>query len=638
MPAHLRRPQDFPAVLRWFLPSLLIALGAVSLQILQPEGFLGQLEHTLKDALWRRTADATTEARIVIVDLDEASIERIGPWPWPRARLADLVETLATDLQVRAVGLDMVLPAPADPQGDARLQAISSVAPVVWGQVFDLLPREKPIVSGAPSAGSGPWSPQAIPATGHLANHAGLAQVPCTGQISSVLDSDGVLRRLPLVVAWDGQQHLTLSLAMLQCDPATRAGVATLVRSAPGMVWEVPYTRQPEAFTVVPAASILLGQADPALFKGRWVLLGSSALGLNDTVAVPVQASVPGVMVHAQALSAWLDRLERPPGQWPQSWPHQAQAAGIGWSLLSLALLGLAMRRWRAWLLLPMVAACSALWLGLAAPLILRWQQPFSVSAPLLAYAAVILLVPLAWWLAQRERRQLVRVFSSYVAPTVLETMLREGLEKPLTPRHAHITVLSADMQDYTGLTAGGSLQDSAELTRGFLQCITEPVLRHQGTLDKYTGDGLVAFWGAPLPEPDAPNRAIQAAIDMVQAVHRWNAGRLARGLPAARVRIGIESGNALVGDLGTRFRSTYTAVGNCINRASKIQSAARQQPHDILVGEAAAQAITVVPMRKVMDLPWNSPRPPTALYTPEGGPDSLPQASGTAANYPVNA
>lgn len=620
-PAHLRQPQAIAALWRWLLPSVLIACLATVLQFVQPAGFMGQLENTLKDALWRRTATVAPDPRIVIVDLDEDSLQRMGPWPWPRSRLADLVEALTTDLRARAIGLDMVLPAPADPQGDERLQVISGLAAVVWGQVFDLTPRENPIASGIPSGGSGPWSDQAVPATGHLANHAGLARVPCSGQISSVLDSDGTVRRLPLVVQWGQQQHLTLSLAMLHCDRTTAASVPTLLRSAPHMVWEVPYTRQLQAYTVVPAAHILQGNADPALFKGRWVLVGSSALGLNDTVAIPLHASVPGVMVHAQALSAWLDQLEHP----QQLSLQKARTVAVGWSLLTLALLALGMWRWRAWLLLPLVGVFSALWLGALAPHLLQWRQPFSVAAPLVAYAAVLLMVPVAWWLAQRERRQLVQVFSSYVAPTVLQTMLREGLDKPLTPRHAHITVLSADMQNYTGLTAGGTLQDSAELTKGFLQCITAPVLRHQGTLDKYTGDGLVAFWGAPLPEPDAPNRAIQAAIEMVQAVRQWNTERIAHGQPPARVRIGIESGHALVGDLGTRFRSTYTAVGNCINRASKIQSAAREQPHDILVGESAASAITVVPMHKVMALPWNDQRPPTALYAPDGVPASVP-------------
>lgn len=119
---------------------------------------MGQLEYTLKDSLWRHSAQATPETRIVIVDLDEISLQRIGPWPWPRAQLADLVETLATDLGARSVGLDMVLPSPADAPGDARLQAISQLAPVVWGQVFDLTDRSPPITSGTPTTGSGPWS------------------------------------------------------------------------------------------------------------------------------------------------------------------------------------------------------------------------------------------------------------------------------------------------------------------------------------------------------------------------------------------------------------------------------------------------------------------------------------------------
>jgi adenylate cyclase len=605
-----------------------MALLAIFLQTTPVIGILGPLEHTLKDSLWRSVAQSEPDNRIVIVDLDEDSLQRIGAWPWPRATLAELIETLATDLGARAIGLDMVLPSPADPQGDARLQAISQHAPVVWGQVFDLIPRDTPIVSGTPTAGSGPWTGPWLRATGHLANHEGLAKTRCTGQISSVLDNDGAVRRLPLVVTWGNTQHLTLSLAMLHCDPITAPRVAGLLDSAPSPTWEVPYARQLSAYTIVPAARILQGEVDPQLFAGRWVLVGSSALGLNDTVSTPLHASVPGVMVHAQAHSAWLDQLV----QTASAWPHQAQAVAIGWSLLSLALLAWAMQRWRAWLLLPMVAAFTAFWLGVLAPQLLQWRQPLTVGAPLVVYAVVLLLVPLAWWMAQRERRQLVHAFSTYVAPTVLDTMLRDGLDKPLTPRHAQITVLSADMENYTGITAGGSLVATAELTRGFLQCITDPLMHHQGTLDKYTGDGLVAFWGAPLPEPDAANRAILAAIEMTQAVRHWNTERIARGLPPARVRIGIESGHALVGDLGTQLRSTYTAVGNCINRASKIQAAARDVPHDILVGESAASAITVAPMVPVMQLPWNDQRPPTQLYAPQGIQPSRPTPDAGAA------
>lgn len=608
--------------------TFIVAIITVSLQFIgTPSGLLGQVEHTLKDSLWRNNVLSQPEKRLLIVDIDEDSLAQIGPWPWPRAILADLLEALVSQGGVQAIGLDMVLPSPADSSGDTRLQAISQQAPVVWGQVFDLIERPQAIASGTPSEGSGPWSGQFSRATGYLANHAGLAQSPCTGQISSVLDADGVVRRLPLVVGWQTTQHLSLSLAMLECAKSTSTKIDQLLSSVQTPLWEIQYRRHTDTYSIVSAAHILEGTSKPSDFNGRWILVGSSALGLNDTVTTPLNASVPGVMVHAQALSYWLDTLQRVPAS---SWP-QARSVAVAWSLLSLGVLVWAMARWRAWLLLPMVALCTGAWLGVIAPQLLQLGRPFSVSAPLLGYVTVLLLVPLAWWLAQRERRQLVHAFSTYVAPEVLDTMLREGLDKPLTPRHARITVLSADMENYTGLTAGSSLQAAAQLTRGFLQCITDPLLKHQGTLDKYTGDGLVAFWGAPLPAPDAPNKAILTAIEMAQAVRQWNKERLAQGQPPARVRIGIETGNALVGDLGTSLRSTYTAVGNCINRASKIQAAARHKPHDILVGQDAAQAITVVPMQWVMQLPWGDQREPTNLYAPTGVPTSVPETEDEA-------
>jgi len=237
----------------------------------------------------------------------------------------------------------------------------------------------------------------------------------------------------------------------------------------------------------------------------------------------------------------------------------------------------------------------------------------------------LLLIVPLAWWWTQKDRRQLLKTFASYVAPTVLDKMLEQGLEKPLTPRHAQITVLSADMQNYSGLTASGSLQETAELTRGFLQCITGPLLQYQGTLDKYTGDGMVAFWGAPLSIHEPANQAMLAALEMVKAVRLWNEQRIRNGLPPARLRIGIESGQALVGDLGTLFRSTYTAVGTCINSASKIQAAAKNYPYDILVGEDAAPTITVTPLIKVGDLQWGATVKPKSVFTPQSTPSSYP-------------
>lgn len=581
---------------------------------------LTNVEHTIKDSLLRSVADTKPEQRIIVIDIDENSLQSIGPWPWPRSQIAQLLEDLVTDYGARMVGLDIVFPAPADQGGDDRLQALSQLAPIVLAQIFDMNERDQPIISGTPIGSNvqqpGHWAH----AKGHLANHAGLAQARCAGNISSIVDEDGAVRRLAPVVHWGQQQHLTLSLAMLACDPQASKDLPTLMASLDGPTWDVPYSKSLEAYTVIPAANILQNQVAPAILRNKWVLVGSSALGLNDTVSIPLSATVSGVMVHAQALTTWLDRLGRP----IDNSKPMVLGLALVWTILSIGLMAWAMGHWRAWTLLPISAALTAAWIALARTL-LTWQQPFSVSAPILAYLAVLLVVPVAWWLTQKDRKQLLSTFAAYVAPAVLDKMLQQGLDKPLTPRHTDITVLSADMQNYSGLTARGSLQETADLTRGFLHCITGPLLQHQGTLDKYTGDGLVAFWGAPLSTAEPANQAMRAALEMVEAVRVWNQNRIAQGLPPARLRIGIESGQALVGDLGTPFRSTYTAVGTCINSASKIQAAAKHYPHDILVGEEAASHITVVPLLKVADIQWGETVQPKAVYAPQSDLSSCP-------------
>lgn len=622
---HLPRVSAINKKLVW-LPVILL-IGCISLWLQftpkQPST-VTQLENTLKDGMRRSVASSVPEERIVIIDIDENSLNLIGPWPWPRSQMAQLLETLMAEHNARMVGLDIVFPAKADPAGDARLHALSQFGLLVVAQLFDLVDREHPLASGVSIASTQQFPGNWPSAKGHLSNHNGLAQARCAGHINSVVDTDGTVRKINPIITWGKSQNLALSLAMLACDPQTAPQLPTLVGAIQGPEWEVPYSKKMTTYTVIPASHILQHQVPPELVRGKWVLIGSSALGLNDTVSTPLANRVPGVMVHAQALTTWLDQLQ-PMRNRPMT-SNGGQLFAAACTVLGLMLMIRVMAYWRAWLLLPVAAILTLAWLAMARAMI-PWQQGFSISAPLLAYWAVLLVVPWVWWRTQKESKQLFSTFANYVAPSVLDKMVRQGLDKPLTPQHAHITVLSADMQNYSGLTDRGTLQQTADLTRGFLQCITQPLLKHQGTLDKYTGDGLLAFWGAPLPTEQPANQAMQAALDMVQAVRAWNTTRAAQGLPVARVRIGIESGTALVGDLGTPFRSTYTAVGNCINSASKIQAAAKHYSHDILIGEDAAPHITIVPLHKVADIQWGETVHRKAVFAPHQGPSSCPDS-----------
>jgi len=578
---------------RWALVALVAAWSLAS-QWAAPASALTfpSLEHLLKDPIRRLLASDEPETRLVVVDLDEASITALGPWPWPRSRIADLLEALVGPYSARVVGLDVVFPAAADPAGDARLAALSDFAPVVLAQALDFVTRSPPLVSGvavfgAPPITAGPFS--SLAATGYMANHPGLASARCVGNIGIQPDEDGRVRRVPLVARWNDQVAPLLPVAMLACPlqrgTPTNSLSALSADELSRVQWELPFSRQWSAYTVIPAAAILDGSAPPELVRGRWVLVGSSALGLNDRVATPLAAAAAGVMVHTATLTALLDRME---GKSPVL-PFDGRWVATLWTLLTLAAGAWALGRYKAWWLIPATVVVVAAWLGLAAWLMLH-SALFSASAPLLAYVLMLFVISVELWMIQREQSQILRSFAAHVAPSVLEQMLRQGLDNPMVPQHREITVLSADMQDYTGLTNRSSLNDAAQLTREFLQCLTEPILAHGGTLDKYTGDGLVAFWGAPLATPDHAQKALQAAQAMVAGVREWNEKRIAQGKFPARVRIGVESGSVLVGDLGTEFRHTYTAVGDCINSASKLQAAAKTLSCDLVVGPTAAR------------------------------------------------
>ncbi len=629
---------------RWLLRWIFFAAVAIAATAAQWAGpvmpLLQSAEFLLQDNLRARVARDDPEDRITVVDIDEASIAALGPWPWPRVRLAELAETLLAENGARAVGFDIVFPAPADAAGDQRLAALSQAAPLVLAQVLDFSRRTQPLQVGNPVLHTGAVTAALVDsvhqqATGFIANHAGLAAAPCVGNIGTAPDADGRIRRVPLAADWGGQPSALLPLAMLDC-PLVQPRVA--VAAVPAALrlaaarWQVPYTRKWDAYTVVRASEVLDGSVPQQLLRGRWVLVGSSALGLNDRAPTPLGPPVAGVMVHAAVLSTLLDRMAAPlaataTGRW----------AGAAWATAALALAALCFGRFRAWWLLPGSAIAVGGWLLAAAWLVAHGFE-FNVVPPLLAWLLVLLVVPLEWARTQRDQSRILRSFATYVAPSVLQQMLQQGIEHPMEPQHREITVISADMQNYTGLTAGSSLQEGADLTRGFLQCLTAPVLACGGTLDKYTGDGLVAFWGAPLPSGTHAVDALRAARGMVAEVRRWNEARVARGLPPARVRLGLESGKVLVGDLGTPFRRTYTAVGDCINLASKLQAAARNLPHDLVIGPTAAAALGMDGLAPVGTVQFGGQPHPSTLWAPVDLERSVPGDAAPAADTASNA
>jgi adenylate cyclase len=347
----------------------------------------------------------------------------------------------------------------------------------------------------------------------------------------------------------------------------------------------VDFARDWNAYTVVSASDILDGAIDPASASGRLVVVGSSSLGMADRVSTPLAANRPGLGVHAAMLSTLLDRQA---GLAPAPWPGKLIACAFA----ALTALGatLAFPRLPAAAGVGLLGASSAAWIALAFAAS-RHDQDFSAAGPLATNLFLLAVaVPYQWQQAQRRSHHLLSTLRQYVAPAVVEELLRSETEDPLKPRQLDVTTLIADMEGYTSQVEALPIEDAARLTRDFLDCLTGPVIDKMGTLDKYTGDGLVAFWGAPLPIDEHADLALDAAAEIVRRVEALSARHQAKGHRPLRVRIGIDSGPAMAGDFGTSFRSIYTAVGDSVNTASRLEQVARDFPHDVIIGTGTVE------------------------------------------------
>jgi len=667
-------------VLRWG-PGLLLALWllahASGFTVLRP---VQQLDAWLHDARLRLFARATPDDRIAIVAIDERSLAELGRWPWSRARLADLLETIFTRDGAALVGLDVILAEPDRSSGlaaldelaagplrgnvgfaaalgarraaldhDARLAATLRAHPVVLG--FHLS-------SGAGAARSG-----ALPAP--LMAAAGLAPLPeypgfggnldvfqqaagWGGFLNADVDPDGVRRRAPLLALQSGQVHGTLALALARArlgGPPLRAQAGpafgpdapdALLLSGPQYTIRIAFG--PQAQVVLPyagrtgltrthsAVDVLAGRLAPDVLRGRIVLVGATAPGLADLHATPVAEHVPGVQAHASLLGAILDsRVPHVP-----AWAAPAESAALVALGAMLAVL------WP--LALPAATAVAA---GTAAAL---------VGANFAAWSALQLALPLAgplvlvagWFgwrlffghfVESRARRRLAELFGQYVPPELVARMSHDPARYDMRGRSAELTVLFADIRGFTALSETMAPDELAALINDFLSEMTDIVRAHGGTLDKYVGDEVMAFWGAPVPDPAHARHAVEAALAMQAALPALNARFAHRGWPALALGIGINSGSMVVGDLGSRHRRAYTVLGDAVNVGARLQQLSAHYDVGVVIGQSTRDAIADWPCRQLDTVAVRGRKAAVTLHEP-----LQPQFQRAAAPYPRGA
>lgn len=603
---------------------------------------------------------------VVIVDIDEDSLKAVGQWPWPRTVLADLITRLQ-QAGAAAIGFDVLFPEPdrmspaavarsltqIDDETRKRLEALPTNdqvmadamrgGRVVLGQsgvpfaLPDSGPKDLPR-TGFANMGASP-EPYLITFDGLLKNLPVLEHAAAgRGVLTIRPERDGIVRRVPLVMKAGGQMVPALTLEMLRV--ITQSG-AILVRTdaagirsvaVPGL--EIPTDQNGQLWInfsphdrgrFVSAKDVLAGKVPADRLAQRIAVIGTSAVGLLDIKATPVDESMPGVEVQAQILENMLT-------QSVLAYPNYAAGVEL---IVALVFGGLIV------VLAPYLGATTLLALGAGIALVLvagaayfysQHGLLFDLTFPLLStFVIYITLVFINYFREQKDRRRIRSAFSQYLSPALVEQLAQSPKKLVLGGEVRDMTIMFSDVRGFT--TISESFKDDpqglTQLMNRFLTPMTNAIIERKGTIDKYIGDAIMAFWNAPLDDKDHERHACEAALDMLRRVHELNGVRRKEAEDAGtaflplNIGIGVNTGQCVVGNMGSDLRFDYSVLGDPVNLASRLEGRSKSYGTPIIIGSKTAARLTDDFATIEIDLiTVKGKKEPEFIYALLGGPE----------------
>ena len=660
--SHKYRVQYFFGVLL-----LLLLLGHV-LKFWQLP-VLNSLDSYFYDTHVRLNVQEDVDSRVVIVDIDDKSLAELGHWPWGRQVVGEMVRRLVDEGGALVVGFDVVFAERDTSSGLSVLEGLADGplrhdrqyretlanlrASLDYDQVFADVLKDRPVVLGYYFSNGGDQQktgslPEPVFPRGSFAGLANAfyvwegygGNIPVlqeaartAGHMNPLVDGDGVSRRVPLLVEYDGAYYQALSLAVLR----TALGQGTLLPGVPkgGQAAEwlsllteqgnlripvdgqfsvlIPFRGPAKSFPYVSAVDVLKGRISPEMFRDRVVLVGTTAPGLKDLRSTPVESAYPGVELHANLIAGMLDGtiLEQP----------DYMVFGEALLLLTLGLLLL--------ICLPRLSPLRAGLLLLLAVLFLlglhyvAWHQAALLLpiASTLSMLLTIFVFDMSWGylVESRRRRQFTDLFGQYVPPELVQEMARDPESYSMEGRSCELTVLFSDVRSFTTLSEGMSPRELSAMMNEYLGRMTEIIRARRGTLDKYIGDAIMAFWGAPVEDHEHARHAVLAALEMQAAVQALEDEFVTRGWPRLRIGVGVNTGLMTVGDMGSPVRKAYTVLGDAVNLASRLEGITKEYGVGIVVGEATAAQLTDMAFRELDLVKVKGKDKAVAIYEPLG-------------------
>ncbi|RIX44178.1 MAG: adenylate/guanylate cyclase domain-containing protein [Rhodocyclales bacterium GT-UBC] len=579
-------------------------------------GAIRLAEELSGDWVWRVGASTTPERRIVIVDIDEGSLRQLGPWPWSRSRLAELSDQLAAHGAALQV-FDIVFPAAS--RDDAAFAARLKKNNGVLSQVF-ALQGDTEARSGEPASFL-PWlaCPAIFPeARGYIANAPGFGEVP-VGHITPLVSRDGAVRHQPAVVCHDGKAYPALFLSALMLGTGTAQISLAAGSGALASAWElnglplhrngvpldergnvrVPWHVQPEAFVALSAQDVLAGKVPSGLLQNSWVLVGSTALGLNDRIATPFSGIGAGMLVHAELLRGLLDEDIPSAPMYADAYAGLATLAGV----VVLTLLA-RLRRKPVFIILGSALCLIALLYLAKALLLLKAGLWFEWVGPALYWVLFAMVLSLLEHARSRlERDRIYAHLSSYLPGPVAAALASSDPSDAIDASRKNVSVLFADIRNFSAYCESRPPEEATAVLHAFFSMATQVVEKHGGMIESFQGDAVLAVWGAggraagsardeAQDVGENAERALDAAIEMFKESRLILPAPPPEGLEALELGIGLETGGATVGSFGLARRRTHLAMGRTITTAARLEQMTAELAHPILVGEGMAASL----------------------------------------------
>jgi len=644
--------------------------------------FIKQIENAAYDMRLRATMPKGQDDRIVIIDIDEKSLAEEGRWPWPRNRMAELVDLLFDKHKIALLGMDVVWAEPDESSGLGTLEQLANNQladnnqylsvletirpslmhddifaeslknrPIVLGYYFDTEAKigtanisgklPNPVFTDADFRGG---SLNIFEASGYGANIAAIQDAAVdAGHFNPDPDIDGIVRKVPMLILHEKKYYASLSLAIARqlLDGADIKPVFIGDRTDKGtyseMEWLkvgnyeipvdeyartlIPYRGPKLSFPYISAGDVLNGKVSTDQLQGTIAMLGTSATGLLDLRSAPMQTNYPGVEIHANLIAGFID----------QNFKHRP-AWVTGAEIVMILIIGIGMG-----LLLPVMSPLIAsiftvVILFIATSLNIYIWQSVNVVLPMASILLRIVFLYVAnmsygYFIESRGKRQLAGLFGQYIPPELVTEMSSAPGKQDkfsLKGESRNMTVFFSYVRDFTSISESLHPSDLQDLMNELLTPLTKVIHHHRGTIDKYMGDAVMAFWGAPIEDPEHAKHAVHAALDIISMLEDLKQEFQAKGWPVLRMGVGIHTGVMHVGDMGSQFRKAYTVMGDAVNLGSRLEGITKQYGVQIIVSESTKEAVNDVIYRELDEVRVKGKDKPVKIFEPLGLKESI--------------